>query len=240
MRKNINDNEFADMKLRLSDKAWGYSDLHMRKEAIAEIKKLLKIDPNDYYSLNELALCYAESGREEKAMKCYRYMMKQFPNCAIPYVNLGYYYERIKKQKNVAALCYEKALDLDPKDAWVLNNVGASMAWEGKWEDALAYYKKACEISEQNNRKAPSHFLHNLAWAYYRCKMFGKARSIYEHLINECPDKAAVFSDFGCVSYKMGNYSRALDYFAKALEISPDSRHYKRLYRAAYNKVDKK
>lgn len=237
MRTHNHDRRFEAEKDKIIDRVWAYAHLGMYKESVIEAKKLIRLYADDASSYRELALCYEEIGRGDKAEKCYKYIMRRFPNNSSSYVNLGYYYERTKKRKDLAAVCYEKALEVNPNDKWALNNMGVVMSWEGNWKEAANYYKMACRSSESEDGRADVHFLHNLAWAYYRCKKYDNAVDIYNYLANECPDKANVFSELGLVNFRMKKYRKAFDLFGKALSLCPGKRDHKRLYDFARKKI---
>ena len=222
----------AEEKDRLRDRAWGYSQLNMHKEAVAECEKLVKIDPDDASSYIYLGFYYEKNGEMEKAIECYKYTMKTFPRDSQSYISLGYIFEKQEKRNDMARVCYEKALELNPDDEWALNNIGVLLQKEGKWKDALPYYKNAYETSKLNG-EASNWILHNLAWAYYHCKEYNEAMGLYRQLVNEESDNAEIHSDLGCVLYKMGRFSDALASLESALNLCPDNRRYKRLYRFA-------
>lgn len=238
--EEINNNELSYEKSRLLDHISGYGDLNMHESAINECEKLIKLDPNDPDSFIQLGFHYEENAEIDKAVGCYRFMMKEFPKCSKPYVNLGYIFETHKKRNDMAIICYEKASELNPKDEWALNNIAVILQKEGKWEDALSYYEKASIVSKENDGGLACYqIVHNLAWAYYHCKDYTKAWLIYADLISEYSDNASMHCDLGCVNYKMGGYKRALNLFEKALSIQPDNRHYRRLYQVTDKKINK-
>ena len=83
-------------KDKLLDRAWGYSQLNMHKEAVTECEKLVKIDPDDASSYIYLGFYYEGNGEMEKAIECYKYMMKTFPRNSQSYVNLGHIFESFR------------------------------------------------------------------------------------------------------------------------------------------------
>ena len=236
---NFNDDNLSYEKNRVLGRAWGYSELDMHKEAVDECKKLVRLDTNDSSSLIELGLYCEESGETEKAIKYYRYAIKRFPKCSRLYLNLGYCFEKYKKRNDLAAVCYEKALELDPNDMWALNNTGVMLAKEGKRKEAILYYEKSYEVYQKSDRSSGAQIMHNLAWAYYRIKSYKKAWLLLTRLTVECPDydNGSLHSDFGCVNYKMGDYREALKLVERGLSLYPDSRQYKRLYKVVSKKV---
>jgi len=218
--------DLTDAKERLRERVWAYSELGMNKEAIEECKKLIKLDPNDPSSFLELGICYRKSREIEQLIKYYKCMIKRFPECSYFYVNLGYVFEKCKKRNDMARICYEKALELDPSDEWALNNIGAILQKEGKWAEALTYYETAYAARKGDN----NHILHNLAWAYYHCKNYKKAWSLYSKLIHEYPDRVSVYADLTCVYYRLGWIEEALGLLDNVLWQFPNNRHCRRLY----------
>ncbi len=238
LRRHFNDdkpdcNQLCDEKNRLSGRIWAYGQLGMHKEAIDECKKLVRTDPDDPSSFIELGFNCEENGEIEKAIKYYKYAIKKFPGYSCTYLNLGYCFEKYKKRNDMAMVCYEKALELNPVGAWALNNIGSILQKEGRWEEAISYYKKASESPEKKEEKCILQILHNLGWAYYRSKNYKKAWLIYDYLTNKYSDNATVYGDFGCVNYKMKRFNDALVSFEKALALCRESRHYRRLRKVA-------
>lgn len=230
-----NDGEqLSQDKGRLSERISAYAQLRMYKEAVIECKKLVSMDPEDPFSIVELGFNFEKNGEIAEAIKCYKYAVKKFPEYACAYTNLGYCFEKYKKRDDMAAVCYEKALELDSEDEWALNNMGVLSQRQGRRQDAFCYYMKACEASQKRNGYVSLHLLHNLAWGFYLCHDYKKAYSLFNQLLlKENYSTATSSCDFGCVKYKMGLYSDALSLFEKATQMEPKKKRYQGLYRLA-------
>ena len=50
---------------------------------------------------------------------------------------------------NLAILAYKKALELDPQNLHILNNLGKAYSGQGKYDLAISVYKKDLEIDPQ-------------------------------------------------------------------------------------------
>lgn len=231
-------NKKDDEKVQLLKHAWGHAKLKMFEDAVKDCEALVDLDKDDPHSYIELGFYYEKNGNIEQATDCYLYLMKRFPRYAGAYVNLGYIYKIYKKRSDIAMLLYEKALELNPEETWALNNVGTILQEEGKWEEALSYYKRASEMAqaEKVEQERANHVFHNLGWAYYRCKKYKEACEVFSYLAKKDSDNSSVFSDFGCVLYKMGKFSDSLASFEAALRLCGDSRYYKRLWSVASRK----
>jgi len=234
MERYFEHRDLPDEKERLRERALAYCDLDMYREAIAEYEKIIKMDSGDPWSYLDLGICLGDKGERDKAMKCYLMALKIFPRNSNLYLNLGYCFEKHLKRCDMAAVCYEKALELDPGDEWALNNIGSILQKEGKWKEALTYYEAAYAARKGDN----NHILHNLAWAYYHCKNYKKAWSLYSKLIHEYPDRVSVYADFTCVNYRLGRIEEALGLLDNVLEQFPKNRHCRKLYKLIIKQME--
>ena len=232
-------NYSKDEKDRLLEEAWAFSQLDMHTDATKSCEKLVKIDKNNPASYIELGYYYEQNGQIEEARQCYCNLMIRFPEYHASYTNMGHYFHVYKNRPDIALVCYEKALDLNPYDNWSLNNIGTILQEDGLWEEALAYYEQAYEASDKEDEKNYDIF-RNLAWAYYRCKEYNKAWRLFDELINQKPLDSSIRAEFGCVNYKLGLYEKTLLLFKEALSMVPDSRYYARLCNIANRKVKNK
>ena len=67
-------------------------------------------------------------------------------NSAFDWFQAGYYFDEINKEHATAIDCYDKAIELDPKDADTWNNKGNSLNSLGRDEEALTCLDKAIEL----------------------------------------------------------------------------------------------
>lgn len=236
MRNMIKLNEMQDDNTRLKDRAWAYCQLGMFKESIYELRKHVRLYPDDADAFLKLGYICDEAGDVNRSIRYYRFALKRFPDDAYIYTNLGFCYANYKKRTDLARVCYEKALELDPMNKWALNNMGSILQKEAKRAAALSYYKKSW-YSAKCQKDQELIITHNLSWAYYRLKRYRRARALLERLQRIFPDNEAVCCDLGIVNYKIGQYGKAWDLFGKAIWLKPDSKHYRRLYRVARKKV---
>lgn len=233
--------ELTDKKNRLLDRVQGYAELSMYREALAESRRLVKAFPDDPSLFFELALGYEDVGQMDKAIACYRYAIRRLPGdsqfLSRAYTNLGYCYKRHLKRHDLAMVCYEKSLELDPLNEWALNNIAAILKEEGRWEESLAYYAKAHQACMQKYESVCSKIRHNLAYGLYLCREYEQARDMFSVLADECPEKYYVLSDYGCVCYRMGDFEKAWDLFEKAHSMYPKVQYYGRLCRLVRRKL---
>jgi tetratricopeptide (TPR) repeat protein len=234
--KNQFKEELKHEKDKLLGYIWAHAQLGMRKEAIMDCKNLIALDENDPNSRLELGIVYEEHNQIDNAIQYYCLIIKRFPNYHKAYTNLGHLFQEYKKRLDVAMVCYEKALELDPEDFWALHNIGTILKKEQKIKEALYYFKMAYKIA-QAKASADRKITHNLAWALYRSKKLKKALYLYSLLADQYDDDGAIHFEFGCVNYKLGRYREALLQFDKATSCQQDNQNYRRAWGITFDKA---
>jgi tetratricopeptide (TPR) repeat protein len=232
------DDFLLDEKERLLERIEGYVALGMRKEAIDECESLVRLDPDDPASIVELGIQSELDG--EKALEHFKYGIEKFPQYFRTYVALGYWFERYRGRTDIAMLCYEKALDLNPDDEWAFYNIGRMLHYSGKWKEAISYYEQSYESCKREGLVV-GRTLHGLAWAYYRLKDYKKASVLFGLIVQEdagyLEQENDVRADFGCVQYKLGHYDKSSALFEEALKRQPANKRYKCLHNLAREKA---
>jgi len=108
------------------------------EEAIATYKKILEIDSKNRFALASLGYASRAAGRDADAEKYFQRLAQVDPNLYVPHLALGDLYTARRHFKPAQA-AYEKAFELDPKNALVVAG-GMNAAIEahdlqtaGKW-----------------------------------------------------------------------------------------------------------
>ena len=130
---------------------FGPAEIRETKRGYHYIWHDIKIDPKNPDSRMELAICYEHANQFDEAIKHYRGVISIFPGYSRAYVNLGYLFERYKKRDDLAIVCYEEAFQLNPQDEWALNNIGAILQKQGKWEESLDWYSRAYDANKKSS-----------------------------------------------------------------------------------------
>ncbi|MFM2136731.1 MAG: hypothetical protein RL021_2131 [Bacteroidota bacterium] len=108
---------------------------------------------------------------------------------------------------------YEHALQLDPKDAMVMNNYAYFLSLRG---DQLT---KAEELSRRSNELSPdeSSFEDTYGWIMFVMGKYAEAKTwIGKALQHGADNSAVVLEHYGDVLYKLGDLAGALDYWQRA------------------------
>lgn len=228
-------------KQELVECAWAHYYLGMKEAEIDDCLRLIAIDANDPAGYLHLGSAYENQGRTKESRACYLELVRSFPNYSPGYVNLGYFFEKYEKRLDLAKVCYEKAVELDPACELALNNVATMFQKNGQWLKARQYFEQA-NLMVERREGFSCLVLHNLAWACYHCEDYNAALSLYEQLLHLCPegysDIHSIIADLGCVCYKMGRAEDAIRWFDNALSIAPSSRRCRRLFDLTNRKSD--
>lgn len=122
---------------------------------VAKLEKLMGscVNRNDRYAVTVfLALCLGEMQLYDKAVDQYRAAIAMKPNSSL-YSNMALALERQGKEDEAFA-AYEKALQLDPKNANAWNNMAQNRMRNGYYAEALELAAKAVEA---NPKLSPAH-----------------------------------------------------------------------------------
>jgi len=113
-----------------------------------------------------------------------------------------------------------KAEKLDPKNPFIMNNVGLSYYVRGRLATAESKFREAIAL-----KKDFSDAKNNLARTLIDQERFAEALKILGEvegdLVYPFPDKT--FSNLGMAHFQMGNFKKAEDYLVKSLQLRRDS-----------------
>ena len=131
------------------------------EEAIRNLIKLLKKEPDNIVLLISLGNIYFDVGMDEEAIEVYKKALEIYPDNVSVRTDLGTSYRRTG-QTDKALEEYKKSLAIDPRHSITRYNVGVVYLWDKKdveqaikvWEELLRidpYFVLADEI--RNNMK---------------------------------------------------------------------------------------
>ena len=168
-----------------------------------------------------------------------------------------------------ALKCFDKAINLDPGDAWHHSSKGNALMRWGKYDEAMKCYdeairldphwdlrhsskgdalvqwgkhQEAVECYDEAIRLAPQ-----FAWNY-RSKgdalvQLGKhkeAMEYYDKAIRLDPENAEHYDNKGYALYKLGQYEQALEYYNEAIKLDPIQGEYHYNRGSTLSNLDKK
>jgi len=128
------------------------------------------------------------------------------------YSNLGDTYHT-KKDTTASDQAYDKALEADSENIYVLNNYSYYLSLRSE------ELKRAKEMSKKANTIAPNNvaFQDTYGWILYQLGNYSKAKIWLEKSIENGGDKNSVILEhYGDLLFKLGKKEKALEYWEKA------------------------
>jgi tetratricopeptide (TPR) repeat protein/tRNA A-37 threonylcarbamoyl transferase component Bud32 len=120
--------------------------------------------------------------------------------------------------KNEAIRCYDKTLELDPRDARALCNKGGSLNDLGRYDEAIRCFDKALELDPQGAS----------AWNNKGVSLGGLGRHneairFYDKALELDPRNAVAWANKGGSLNDLGRHDDAIWCFEKAIELDPSN-----------------
>lgn len=115
-----------------------------------------------------------------------------------------------------AITVFNRALELEPENADILNNIGNALQSHGDVNAAIDAYQRAAKI-KPNNAEA----YRNMGIAHQKLGWFKDALVFYELAVSFKPDYAACYNDIGNVLQLLGRRVEAVEAYKKALDFQP-------------------
>lgn len=118
---------------------------------------------------------------------------------------------------------YEKALEIDPNNAYVLNNYAYYLSVRKEKLDKAEKMSKKSNLLVENNAA----FLDTYAWILYQKGAYAEALIWIEKAIAalENPNSAELFEHYGDILFKLGRVDDATQKWKKVIEIEPERTH---------------
>lgn len=137
-------------------------------------------------------------------------------NNSIDWTTAGYHFGKINQQYLNALNCYDKALEINPKNADAWNSKGVSLHNIRRYSEALDCYHKALEIDPKDASawNSKGHTLYILG-------RYSEALACLDKALEIDPKYSYAWIIKGYFLNNFGRYSEALDCYDKALEIDP-------------------
>lgn len=159
---------------------------------------------------------FAEAARYyDKAIKILGEPAK--PDHWLYYYARGICYERMKEW-NKAEVDLQKALELNPDQASVMNYLGYS------WVDQNMHLEEAMDLIREAVRREPNngYYVDSLGWAYYRLGQYDKAVKQLEKAVELRPEDPILNDHLGDAYWKVGRKREARFQWSHALSLDPE------------------
>lgn len=123
----------------------------------------------------------------------------------------------LKQQTDLAIPHLEKALQLEPNQAFPRSTLGVVLLKTGRLEDSLTHLQKAVEIEP---RSVEAHV--NLGFTLLQMGRLDESATHLQRALEIDPNYADAHYNLGNTFLQMGRIKEALAHYSRALEINPD------------------
>jgi tetratricopeptide (TPR) repeat protein len=139
------------------------------------------------------------------------YVIKNKPLLQQYYANLGEVYHELSDFEK-SDKYYDKALELDPNDGYVLNNFAYFLSLrKTRLEDAKRMSEKSLQLDPDN----PAN-LDTYGWILFLMKDYQSAEIQISKALLKKPDDADILEHYGDIQFKLGNTQKAVEFWQKA------------------------
>jgi Flp pilus assembly protein TadD len=168
----------------------------------------------------EQGLSHLNDKRVSLGLASFQEAVRLDPGSALYHNTLGVVYLHYLSKPAEAQAEFQKAIDLDATYAEALTNLGVTLAQQGRWDDAVATYRKAISLPIY---PTPEVAYANLGWAYLNLGKPREAEESYRAAIQLQPKFPEAYYFLGVVLDRQGRKDEARVAFRRARDLDPDS-----------------
>lgn len=192
------------------------------QQAILDGNEALNIFPNQAALYLYTGIAYAQTKNHEKAIS----FMKSALDLELEdkeiltqiYSTLGDSYNALKRHKE-SDISYDKALETDPRNSFVLNNYAYYLSLRGeKLEEAEKMSRRSIELDPNNASSEDTY-----AWILFRLKKYPEARIWIEKALQNSTNNAVQTEHYGDILYFLGEEVKAIEQWQKAKKLGSRS-----------------
>jgi len=189
--------------------AYDAGDLRLAEPMLAELARRY---PRSYEANEALGSLYAETDRNELAVRYLRRACSIAPHEGIAHANLGAAY---LKSNNAGAAIPELRLALrdDPENAATMSNLGQALMLSAKPAEAAKAFAAAAARDPAN-----AEVTYNLALAQYESGELRDAAATLARVSSPTDQTDALAGD---IAEKMGDYKQAIEHYQAAAQLNP-------------------
>jgi len=190
--------------------------------AIADGDQALSIFPNQAALYLYTGIGYAQTQKHEKAivyLKSALDLETEDKEILVQiYSAMGDSFNYLKQFKE-SDQAYTKALELDPKNSYVLNNYAYYLSLRGEnLDEAERMSRRSNELDPDNASSEDTY-----AWILFKLKKYTEARTWIERALRHNSKSAVQVEHYGDILYFLGEKEKAVEQWQKAKEIGSRS-----------------
>ena len=123
------------------------------------------------------------------------------------------------REYDEAIKCYEKILEQDPLDTYVLTNIGTCYSYSGQFDKAIIYVNKAIDINPNYD-----YLWYNKGYVYFNNNDYENALKYFDKSISLNPNDATSWYFKGWSYFYLKNISKAIECFETSYDIDHDEK----------------
>ncbi len=195
----------------------GYMSEDKADEALARVNKVLENNPENHIAQNMKGEILLAQKKIPEAREVFLLAIKTKPDFRTPYVRLASTYA-IEKNTDEMIKIYESGLKAIPDDPVFITGLAGIYEQTGKVDQAISFYEQIIAREPENIIVA-----NNLAMLYVdntdSSESLKKAQELTKVLVNS--KNPAFLDTIGWVSYKAGDYTKAISLLEDAVTKAP-------------------
>lgn len=188
--------------------------------------------PNDYYGLEYyydfLSEAYFNSGKLNQFLEMFEAsgdLTNEPSKKAVIYNSIGNFLVNDNRPAE-AFTYYEKATALDAARPIYIFNIGYTHSRVGNWMEATKFYDKAIQLRKtiQDDSYGLDYYYEFLAEAYFNLGKIDEFIRVFEEsgdLMNDPQKKAIIYNRIGNLHSDLQQFSEAIPFYRKAIELDP-------------------
>ena len=204
-------------------------------EAVSHFQNALRVDPDDFWSLNMIGLCHYQAGRPAAASAGYTASISRRPELIWPYIVRGLVFGDLKQFDN-SQRDFDKALTLDPRSYHVFLNRGVVAVMQKKFAAAQSDFERAAQlkpdqaapyinIAEVGLQQGAEFAASNDAATNLRASAeYEKALVALTKATEISPQQATIYFFRGRIQVALNAEAAALADFERATKLEPSPR----------------
>jgi tetratricopeptide (TPR) repeat protein len=186
------------------------------EQALAAIDRALALNPRSAPAHTNRAAILRQADRHEEALAAARTAIALDPAQALAYVHAGCVLIRSSPADAIAH--FEKAIQLDPRNADTISSMGVCYEMLGEHENNLACQQRAIALAPQSLLIA-----RNLGAALANIGHYVEAAHIFEQVLAHQPDDLHALLNYAGCQQRLRNYEKVVEIANRVLEKYPDS-----------------
>ncbi|KAI0356305.1 TPR-like protein [Trametes cingulata] len=239
----LNPDDFDQASRAREERAWCIAMFGELQKAADELREVInELDTLEGHEEDKarcwwrLGRCYWEMGDEhrEEAYKYFVTSLKRSPNFAPAFTSLGIYYSEFASppDPNRASKCFQKAFELDPREADAARRLAEGFAEEGEWDLVEVVARRTIEgeggLEEGPEARASRRYLPINAWAWKAVgaveltrRNYVAAIEAFQIALRTDVDDHMSWLRLGEAYSKAGRYAAAFKALEHARELDP-------------------